>query len=108
MQRGASWDSVSGSGWAFRKCAMEPGDDWNEMSEKGACRDVGVWDWGTGCEGLGVDIGGSMTMDTSWSGVSDTSMASGRTSVPSESCLNIRLTAMMPAAPVSADKSAPT
>lgn len=42
MQRGASWVSVSGSGWAFRKCAMELGDDWKEMSEKGACReDVG-------------------------------------------------------------------
>jgi hypothetical protein len=55
-----------------------------------------------------VDIGGSMTMDVSCSGFSDTSMGSGRTSVPSESCLNIRLTAMMPAAPVNADKSAPT
>ena len=33
---------------------------------------------------------------------------SGRTRVPSDSCLNIRLTAMIPAAPVSAARSAPT
>ena len=52
MQSGASWDSVSGSGWAFRKWAMELGDDSKEMSKKGACRDIDVgWDWGTGCGG---------------------------------------------------------
>lgn len=36
------------------------------------------------------------------------SSASGRTRVPSESSLNIRFTATTPAAPVSADRSAPT
>lgn len=65
------------------------------------------------------DAGGSMTIVTSgsWERTGtrcchsvpfSSTGSSERISVPSESCLNIRLTAMMPAAPVSAAKSAPT
>lgn len=43
MQRGASCSSVRGSGWALRKCAIvSPAEDWKEMSENGAVRDVDI------------------------------------------------------------------
>lgn len=58
-------------------------------------------------------IGGSMIINASCSMLSGFSewgdgSGSGRISVPSDNCLNIRFTAIIPAAPVSADKSAPT
>ena len=49
IQDGASCDSVSGLGRASRKCAMDLGDDWKEMSEKGVGREVDggcVWSAG--------------------------------------------------------------
>lgn len=36
MQIGASCSSVKGSGWAFKKCAIEPGGALDTRWEKGA------------------------------------------------------------------------
>lgn len=107
MQSGESWDSVSGSGCARRKCTMEfAGEEAERLRfEKGAGLEEGA-----GCGGAsGVAAGGpSMAIDASPSESSCPATASGRTMLPSDSCWKIRLTAMMPAAPVSAAKSAPT
>lgn len=48
-----------------------------------------------------------MTIDVSMS-APRSGRASGRTRVPSDSCLKILLTAIIPAAPVNAARSAPT
>lgn len=97
MHRGASWASVSGSGCALRKWAIELADDWKDMFENGVLLGMDT--------GIGLGAGGSASIDTS---IAFASIGSGRISVPSESCLNIRLTARIPAAPVKAAKSAPT
>ena len=70
------------------------------MWEKGAVADLGM---------EGASAGASASIEMSWLSLSGwESIPSGRTSVPSQSCLNIRFTAMIPAAPVNALKSAPT
>lgn len=103
MHSGASCASVSGSGCARRKCTIELAGEEAEswMEENG----------GRGASGFagGVDAGGASTaMEASPSTSKLADTASGRVSVPSESCWKIRFTAMMPAAPVRAARSAPT
>ena len=72
------------------------------MWEKGAVVDLSM-------DGTSVGGPASTAIGISWLVLSDwVSILSGRISVTSESCLNIRFTAMIPAAPVSALKSAPT
>lgn len=78
------------------------------MVEKGAGLDVeeedGSWDGVSG-----VPTGGPSTaIDASPSRSNCSVTASGSMITPSESCWKMRLTAMIPAAPVSADRSAPT
>ena len=55
-------------------------------------------------------VGSTIMALSSWScgGGRGGGTFSGRTMVPSEICLNIRFTAIIPAAPVSAARSAPT
>lgn len=75
---------------------MEEVESWHAREKNGII--LGVISAG----GVG---GASTAIGVSWPTFSD---ASGRTSVPSVSCLKMRLTAMTPAAPVKADRSAPT
>ena len=114
IHKGASWVSVSGSGWAIRKCAIEPDVSWEDRPENRGGFDVEASGWGcnteTGTEDTSVVGGLSITIEMSCS--SSTAAASGSgsgsTSVPSEICLNILFTAIIPAAPVRAERSAPT
>lgn len=134
MQRGVNWFGVRGVGWALRKCAIEPGDVGKERVWVGVVVAGVGFSWDEGVlvvvvvvEGVLVVVvvegavevvggGGSTTIETSWSWswscscswVEVAAVSSGRVRAPSESCLNMRLTAMMPAAPVSAARSAPT
>jgi hypothetical protein len=72
-----------------------------ERKEKGA-------GWAAFVVSIAVSgVGGSTTIDTSPS-PPPLSSSAGKTNPPSPTSLNIRLTAMIPAAPVRADKSAPT
>ena len=121
IKRGESWISVREEGCALRKYAIEPGSTGKEN-----VLDIDAFvGWETGRFGADVEITvegngseGSITIVTSGScegtaawcccDVSFSSAPSEITCVPSESCLKIRLTAMIPAAPVSAAKSAPT
>lgn len=62
MQSGASCASVSGSGCALRKWAIEPGEAWSAMLENAV--DFGTGG-GCGCFCGGSGRGGSMIIETS-------------------------------------------
>lgn len=62
MQRGASWASVSGSGCALRKWAIELEDNCEMMWEKGVVLVETERDW---CWGWRSEGGGSTIMEAS-------------------------------------------
>ena len=111
IHNGASWVSVSGSGWAMRKCAIEPEVSWEDRPEKRdrTRNDVEPSDRGCSIEGNTSSVGGGLStaIETSCSSSASTTWGSGsgRTSVPSDICLNILFTAIMPAAPARAARS---
>lgn len=100
IHSGASCASVRGSGWAIRKCAIEPDGAMDDRLEKRDTLARGDSEMGSV----------SMAIVTSCSSLpfGRSSSGAGRMSVPSDNCLNIRFTAIMPAAPVNAARSAPT
>lgn len=75
---------------------MEEVESWEAREKKGLILGV-VSAGGVGGESTAMGVSRAMSTGTS-----------GRMSVPSVSCLKMRLTAMTPAAPVNADRSAPT
>lgn len=111
MHSGSSCASVSGSGWARRKCTIELAGDSaaRDIDANGGSLARGVDGCGCGVAGSVVGTtGGSTAIAISVSRSSVSESALGRTMVPSDSCWKMRFTAMMPAAPVSAARSAPT
>ena len=56
IHKGASWVSVSGSGWAMRKWAIEPEVSWEDRPEKRGGFDVEGSDRGGGME---MGVGGT-------------------------------------------------
>lgn len=112
IHRGASCRSVRASGCAFKNRAIEPADSGKEGPEEaGSGISVLGGDKVVGMELASRSIDGSLS--TGWSicieeSTESISMARGRDSSPSDNCLNIRLTAIIPAAAVSEERSAPT
>ena len=76
-------------------------------SSPGRASGEGVGGLEIAATGTGTECDTSTCMDVSAS-IVDTAKLSGMTIVPSEKLLKIRLTAIMPAAPASALRSAPT
>jgi hypothetical protein len=97
---------VRGVGWARRKCAIEEGGKASgERLENGR---VGTMSVSLAGSDKGTIAGaGSSSIIAEVSNVTSVE-SGGRTRVPSANPLKIRLTAMTPAAPVNAARSAPT